>query len=158
MKLFEEVNNDLSVLNLILYKLQPDLGLESEGDSELREISESDDIEIKHLADRIETNLGTISAVLRTETQITPYNKEDTDRVIIRIMFKYMSFSTNIKLDSFIGENNSAEINRIHSAFSEFSASINDYNGLARNKNWPEIISINEAFIIVNRLFQSVTL
>jgi len=158
MKLFEEVNNDLNALNLILYKLQPDLGLESEGDSELREISESDDIEIKHLADRIETNLGTISAALRTETQVTPYNKEDTDRVIIRIMFEYMSFSTNIKLDSFIGENYSAEINRIHSAFREFSASINDYNGLARNKNWPEIISVNEAFIIVNQLFQSVTI
>lgn len=155
-KLFEEVIKNLSDLNLILYKLLPNLSLES--DSELIKMSENNDMEIKNLTDRIKSNLEIISKVLRRETQVTPYNKEDTDKVIIKIMAEYMNTSMIIKVNSFIVENYSVELSRIHSAFCEFYASINDYNGFAKNKNWPEIITENEAFIIVSQLFQSVTL
>jgi hypothetical protein len=144
----EEVIRDLKTLNRILFSLQENFNL---SESRLREMSESTDSDIIALVDRIEFNLKKISQALKTETQVTPFNKEEMDRVMVGIMAQYMTTSMNIKLDAVIGESYSMELNKIHSALSDLSTSINNYNTFARDKNWPEIISENEALIIAKQ-------
>jgi len=153
----KKIIEDFRTLNQILFKLQENFSLK---DKKLREMSEQTNNEIRGLMDRIALNLKVIGNVLEKvpPEQVAPYSKEDMDTIMIRIMNQYMTTSVNIQIDSLNGKLYVTELNEIHSSLKDLSIALNNYNTLAKDKGWPELMSESEAFAEAKRLVQLINL
>jgi hypothetical protein len=145
----KKVIEDLRSLNRILFMLAENFGIEN---TSMMEMSAQTGYEIWGLMDKIAGNLKAMAVEIETRNLMTPYNKDGVDKVIIKIMFQYAIASVSIELNASVGERYSKELNGIYSSLNELSTAINDYNLLAAERNWPVLLTENEALAEAKKL------
>jgi hypothetical protein len=151
----KKVIEDLRSLNRILFKLAENFGSEN---TSMMEMSAQTCYEIWCLKDKIARNLKTMAVEIETRNQMIPYNKDGVDKVMIKIMSQYAFASVNIELNASVGERFSKELNEIYSSLNELSTAINAYNLLAVERNWPVLLTENEALAEAKKVINSITL
>jgi len=149
LELGRKIVEDFKSLNSILFELQENFDDER---SRLREMSLETDSKIKKIVDRIGFNVKKLGNCILEETRVTPIDKGEMDNVMIGIMLQYATTSACIKLDALIEETYAKELNEIHSSLNQLSTALNDYNLLAVEKNWPKLLTENEALIEAKKL------
>jgi hypothetical protein len=149
-KIVGEILEDFRELNQILFEFQGDFSLP--GEKRLMEMPVKTDEKIKLLMGKISRNTRKLSRVLRKKVQVIPHDITRMDRAMIGIMNQYMTVSVNIQLDVQKSTFYANKLNEIHSSFKGLSNDLNNYNTFAKEKGWPELMSVNEASVEAKRL------
>ena len=150
---------DLKSLNSNLFLLAKNFGDENTGmNTSMMEMSAQSSYGVWSLMDKIARNLKMIAVKIKTRNLMTPYSKDGIDKVMIGIMFQYAIASLSIELNASVGKRYSKELNEIYSSINELSTAINDYNLLAVERNWPVLLTENEALAESMKLINSITL